>query len=116
MLIPENIYRATVVEADMGKAGTGIRQVALLFEISRGPFEARRYTWYGPLNTRGNAKRSAAVLHTCGFDGRALRSMLGKEVDSWWPQRVSLRWPRTALEGRVDASAYPNATWEPGAR
>jgi hypothetical protein len=81
MLIPENIYRATVVEADMGKAGTGIRQVAILFEVSRGPFEARRYTWYGFLNTRGNAKRSAAVMQTCGYDGRSLRSMLGKEVD-----------------------------------
>src|SRR6516165_3374876 len=81
MLIPEGTYRATVVEADMGKAGTGIRQLAILFEITRGLYEARRYAWYGFLNTRGNARRTAQVMQTCGYDGRSMRSMLGTEVD-----------------------------------
>jgi hypothetical protein len=81
MITPENTYRATVIDADMGKAGTGIRQLAILFEISRGSFEARRFTWYGFLNNRDNAKRSAQVLHTCGYDNRSLRSMIGHEVD-----------------------------------
>ena len=81
MLTPEGIYRATVVEVDMGKASTGTRQLAILFEVSRGSFEARRFTWYGFLNTRGNAKRCAEVMHICGYDGRSLRSMLDKEVD-----------------------------------
>jgi hypothetical protein len=81
MLIPEGTYRATVAETDMGKASTGTRQLGILFEVSRGTFEARRFTWYGFLNTRGNAKRCAEVMQICGYDGRSLRSMLGNEVE-----------------------------------
>jgi hypothetical protein len=81
MMTPENTYRAVVVEVGIGKATTETRQLALLWEIQRGPFEGRRITWRGFLNTIGNAKKCAEVMRVAGYDGRKLNSMLGAEAD-----------------------------------
>jgi hypothetical protein len=81
MLTPENTYRAVVVEVRLGKAGTENRQLAILWEITRGPFENRRITWRGFFNNVGNAKKTAEVMRVAGYDGRKLTSMLGVEAE-----------------------------------
>ena len=66
--VPEGKYVGRAKAWGWCKAGTGIDQIAVLFEFKTRD-EIKRLTWYGFANSEENAKRTMSTMRTCGWDG-----------------------------------------------
>lgn len=72
-----------MVDADFGKSPGGHDQVAIRFELVKGPNVGQTFTWWGYFNSEDNTERAVKVMATCGYDGNSVRSMIStrREVD-----------------------------------
>jgi hypothetical protein len=67
--VPADKYVARAKAWGFCKAGTGIDQLAILFQFKLPSGETKRLTFYGFVNSTENAKRTMATMRTCGWDG-----------------------------------------------
>jgi hypothetical protein len=122
MTLAPGHYRARAVEGDFGVAGTGTKQIAVLFEITEGEARGERVTWYGYF-TPATAERTIESLRHCGctfpddaiddLDGLTVNEVglvLEEEHDEHGPVRLRVRWVNrlasgVALGARLDAAA-----------
>lgn len=113
-------YKARAIEGDFGVAGTGTKQIAVLFEITDGEARGERITWYGYF-TQNTAERTIESLRHCGctFPNDSIDDLSGlsdnevglvleHESDEHGPVRVRVRWVNrlnggVALGARLDA-------------
>lgn len=121
MTLAPGHYKARAVEGDFGVAGTGTKQIAVLFEITDGEAHGERVTWYGYF-TQATAERTIESLRHCGctFPNDAIDNLDGltaNEVGLVVEQeadddgtRTRVRWVNRlssgiALGSRLDAAA-----------
>jgi hypothetical protein len=74
---PEGRYKGKAIDWAFGRTGTGLEQIAVVYELTEGEFSGKQYTWYGFFNSPENFERTAQSLMFSGWDGQDFRALTG---------------------------------------